>query len=404
MPRYLQDKAILLRLTGGIACYKSAEVARLLVRSGAKVHALMSVAAQQFITPLTLQSLTGQPVATDLFELSHELQIGHIQLADMADAYLIAPATADVLAKLAAGHADDVVTTVALATRAPVLVAPSMNVNMFEHPLVQQNLARLRDIGYRIIPPGEGELACGWHGKGRLAEPPVLLAEVERAVCVPDLRGERVVVTAGPTREFLDPIRFLTNRSSGKMGFALAETAWRRGADVVLISGPVALSTPYGVRRQDVVSAQDMYEALAHEFEGASIVLMCAAVADYKPAEQRTKKVKKQDRRWALELEPTVDILATLARRKGKQFLVGFAAETEQVESFGREKLVRKGLDLVVANDVSRTDAGMESDFNAALLLDRFGGRLELPLMPKADLAEAILDRVVEIRKQMATS
>ncbi|GIW43110.1 MAG: peptidase ClpP [Candidatus Binatia bacterium] len=404
MPRFLQDKTILLGLTGGIACYKSAEVARLLVRSGARVHALMSAAAQQFITPLTLQSLTGQAVATDLFELSRELQIGHIQLADMADAYLIAPATADVLAKLAAGHADDVVTTVALATRAPVLVAPSMNVNMFEHPLVQQNLARLRDIGYRVIPPGEGELACGWHGKGRLAEPPALLAEVERAVRVPDLRGERVVVTAGPTREFLDPIRFLTNRSSGKMGFALAEAAWRRGADVVLITGPVALSTPYGVRRQDVVSAQDMYEALAHEFDRASIVLMCAAVADYKPAERRATKVKKQDRRWALELEPTVDILSTLAPRKGKQFLVGFAAETEQLESFGREKLVRKGLDLVVANDVSRTDAGMESDFNAALLLDRLGGRLELPLMPKADLAEAILDRVVEIRKQMVAS
>lgn len=401
MSRFLQGKHILLGLTGGIACYKSAEVVRLLVRSGANVHVLMSPAAQQFITPLTLQSLTGNAVATDLFDLSRELQIGHIQLADRAHAYLIAPATADAIAKLATGQADDIVTTVALATRAPLLVAPSMNVNMYEHPAVQQNLARLAQLGVCVIPPGEGELACGWHGKGRLAEPADLLAEVERAVTPQELAGERVVVTAGPTREFFDPIRFLTNRSSGKMGFALAAAAWRRGADVVLVSGPVTLPTPYGVVRRDVVSAADLHFTVRREFQSASILVMCAAVADYRLSEYHSTKVKKQNRRWLVELEPTVDILADLAPAKGERFVVGFAAETDRVEEFAREKLERKGLDLVVANDVSRAEAGMEADVNAAVLIDRFGGRVELPLMPKAELAESIVDRIVQLRRQV---
>ncbi|MCX8071622.1 MAG: bifunctional phosphopantothenoylcysteine decarboxylase/phosphopantothenate--cysteine ligase CoaBC [Candidatus Binatia bacterium] len=402
MSRCLRDKNILLGLTGGIACYKSAELARLLVREGARVHVLMSAAAQQFITPLTMQSLTGHAVATDLFELSRELQIGHIQLADLADAYVIAPATADVVGKLASGQADDVVTTVALATRAPILVAPSMNVNMFEHPLVQKNLDVLERIGYRIVPPGEGELACGWHGKGRLAEPHVLLAETERAVTPAQLTGERILVTAGPTREFLDPVRFLTNRSSGKMGFQLAAAAWRRGAKVKLITGPVSLATPHGVERRDVVSAEDMFHAVQEEFRAATVLIMCAAVADYRPAERRPTKLKKQSARWSVELEPTVDILASIASSKEQRFVVGFAAETENVEESGRSKLLRKGLDLVVANDVSRPGAGMEADVNSAILLDRFGGRVELPLMSKAELAEAILDRVVELRQQLA--
>ncbi len=402
MSRFLQDKNILLGLTGGIACYKSAELARLLVREGAEVFVLMSQAAQQFITPLTMQSLTGHAVATDLFALSHELQIGHIRLADMANAYVIAPATADVLAKLSSGQADDVVTTVALATRAPLLVAPSMNVNMFEHPLVQRNVERLRSAGYRVIPPGEGELACGWHGKGRLAEPAVLLAEVERAVTPQDLAGEKVLVTAGPTREFLDPVRFLTNRSSGKMGFALAAAAWRRGANVILVAGPVTLATPHGVERRDVVSAEDMFEAVKQEFPRATILLMCAAVADYRPAARQNRKIKKQKAAWSLALEPTVDILAAVTPHKEQQFVVGFAAETEQLEASAQGKLQQKGLDLVVANDVSQPGAGMEADFNAAILLDRFGGHLALPLMSKIDLAEAILDRVIELRKRVA--
>lgn len=402
MSRCLQGKHILLGLTGGIACYKSAELVRLLVREGADVHVLMTPAAQQFLTPLTLQSLSGNSVATDLFSLSEELHVGHIRLADLADAYLIAPATADVVAKLAHGNADDVVTTVALATRAPLLVAPSMNVNMYEHPAVQENLERLARRGVRVIPAAEGELACGWHGKGRLAEPPVLLAEVERAVTPPVFAEERIVVTAGPTREFLDPVRFLTNRSSGKMGFALAAAAWRRGAEVTLVSGPVSLPTPHGVARRNVVSAADMYEAVADEFSRATMIVMCAAVADYRPAVCRPTKVKKQSKGWTLELQPTIDILASLKPQKGNRFVVGFAAETDQVEEFGREKLERKGLDLVVANDVSRPEAGMEADMNAAILLDRFGGRIELPLMNKADLAEAILDRIAELRQRTA--
>lgn len=404
MSRYLQGKKVLLGLTGGIACYKSAELVRQLVREGAQVHVLMSEAAQRFITPLTMQSLTGNQVATDLFDLSHELHIGHIRLADMAHAYLIAPATADVIAKLAHGLADDIVTTVALATRAPVLVAPSMNVNMFEHPLLQRNLDLLRSSGYRLIPPGEGELACGWQGKGRLAEPTVLLAEVERALAPQDFAGERVLVTAGPTREFLDPVRFLTNRSSGKMGFELAKAAWRRGAQVVLIAGPVSLPTPHGVERYDVVSAEDMHRAVAREFQKATMLFMCAAVADYRPAERHPTKLKKQSVGWSIAVEPTVDILSRVAAHKEQRFVVGFAAETADLEEEGRRKLLHKGLDLVVANDVSRADAGMEADVNAAILLDRFGGRLELPLMSKADLADAILDRVAELRRHAAVN
>jgi len=389
----------LLGLSGGIACYKSAELARLLVRDGADVHCLMTRAAQKFVTPLTLQSLTGNAVATNVFDLSQETQIGHIRLADRADLYIVAPATANLIARLAQGFADDIVTTVALATRAPLVLAPSMNVNMYEHPAVQANLATLRQRGVRVVDPGEGELACGWRGKGRLAEPPVLLAEAKRALSVQDFAGVRILVTAGPTREALDSVRFLSNRSSGKMGYSLAEAAWQRGADVTLVSGPTSLAPPHGVEHVSVCSAEEMKQAVFAAFPESSVVIMCAAVADYRPAHRFSGKIKKKDATMTLELVRTPDILAELGARKGKRILVGFAAEAEHVERYAREKLEKKHLDLIVANDISQAQAGFESDTNAAVLLDRFGNRIELGLMPKTDMAHSILDHIARLRR-----
>jgi phosphopantothenoylcysteine decarboxylase/phosphopantothenate--cysteine ligase len=399
MSRSLEGKTILLGLSGGIACYKSAELARLLVRDGADVHCLMTRAAQKFVTPLTLQSLTGNAVATNVFDLSQETQIGHIRLADRADLYIVAPATANLIARLAQGFADDIVTTVALATRAPLVLAPSMNVNMYEHPAVQANLATLRQRGVRVVDPGEGELACGWRGKGRLAEPPVLLAEAKRALSVQDFAGVRVLVTAGPTREALDSVRFLSNRSSGKMGYSLAEAAWQRGADVTLVSGPTSLALPHGVEHVPVCSAEEMKQAVFAAFPESSVVIMCAAVADYRPAHRFSGKIKKKDATMTLELVRTPDILAELGARKGKRILVGFAAEAEHVERYAREKLEKKHLDLIVANDISQAQAGFESDTNAAVLLDRFGNRVELGLMPKTDMAHSILDHIARLRR-----
>lgn len=399
MSRSLEGKTILLGLSGGIACYKSAELARLLVRDGADVHCLMTRAAQKFVTPLTLQSLTGNAVATNVFDLSQETQIGHVRLADRADLYIVAPATANLIARLAQGFADDIVTTVALATRAPLVLAPSMNVNMYEHPAVQANLATLRQRGVRVVDPGEGELACGWRGKGRLAEPPVLLAEAKRALSVQDFAGVRVLVTAGPTREALDSVRFLSNRSSGKMGYSLAEAAWQRGADVTLVSGPTSLAPPHGVELVPVCSAEEMKQAVFAAFPESSVVIMCAAVADYRPAHRFSGKIKKKNATMTLELVRTPDILAELGARKGKRILVGFAAEAEHVERYALEKLEKKHLDLIVANDISQAQAGFESDTNAAVLLDRFGNRVELGLMPKTDMAHSILDHIARLRR-----
>jgi phosphopantothenoylcysteine decarboxylase/phosphopantothenate--cysteine ligase len=400
MAQQLSGKTIVVGLSGGIACYKVAELIRLLVRASATVRVMMSAAAQQFITPLSLQTLSGHPVATNLFDLTQESAIGHIQLADVADVVIIAPATANIIGKIAAAIGDDLLTTVLLATRAPVLLAPSMNVNMYENPLVQTNLNRLQAAGYRIVDPGEGLLACGWEGKGRLAEPEVLLAEVARAATSQDLRGEHVLVTAGPNREPLDPVRFISNRSTGKMGFAVAAAAWRRGAEVCLIAGPTMLPTPHGVRRRDVSTAAEMQEAVAAEFERATILFMAAAVADYRPARVSTEKLKKGSGALILDLERTVDILAELAPRKGARVVVGFAAETEDVISNAERKLRDKRLDLVVANDVSGTDRGFAADTNAVTIIDRSGHRDTLPLMSKDAVAERIIDRVVALRRR----
>lgn len=393
----IEGKIIVVGLSGGIACYKAAELVRLLVKGGATVRVMMTPAAREFITPLTLQALSGQVVATEIFDLTQESQIGHIQLADSADAVVIAPATADIIGKLANGLASDIVTTVALATRAPMLIAPSMNVNMYQNAIVQQNIERLRAGGLRIIEPGEGFLACGWQGKGRLAEPPVILAEIERALSRQDLNGQRVLVTAGPNREAIDPVRFISNRSTGKMGYALATAAWRRGADVVLVSGPTALEPPHGVRLRNATSAAEMHKAVVEELDAANILLMTAAVADYTPAAVAPQKLKKGTGSFKLELVRTVDILADLAARKGDRLFVGFAAETQDVEANAKRKLESKSLDLIVANDVAGADTGFAVDTNAVVMFDRDGGRQPVALMSKTAIADRILDRVVEM-------
>jgi phosphopantothenoylcysteine decarboxylase/phosphopantothenate--cysteine ligase len=401
----LEGKTIVVGLSGGIACYKAAELVRLLSRAGAGVRVIMTQGAQRFITPLTMQALSGHPVGTDTFDLTQESEIGHIRLADDADAVIIAPATANVIAKLAAGIADDLLTTVLLATRAPVLVAPAMNVHMYENPIVQANVARLRAARMRVIEPGEGFLACGYEGPGRLAEPEVLAAEVGRAVTAADLEGETVLVTAGPNREPLDPVRFISNRSSGKMGFALAAEAWRRGAEVVLVAGPTTLPTPHGVRRIEVTTAAEMRQAVLSEWEGCAVLLMAAAVADYRPACPAPEKLKKKEHGpLVIELESTVDILKEVGPSKGNRFLVGFAAETTNVLSNAARKLEEKNLDLMIANDVAAPQTGFEVDTNAVTMIDPGGTPEVVPLMSKDKVACRILDRVVALRRQRATS
>jgi phosphopantothenoylcysteine decarboxylase/phosphopantothenate--cysteine ligase len=403
MGQRLDGKTVVLALTGGIACYKAAELVRALTRDGATVRVMMSAGAEQFITPLTLQTLSGNPVATSTFDLTQESEIGHIRLADSADVIVIAPATANIIGKIAAGIADDLITTVLLATRAPVVLAPAMNVHMYENRIVQANLERLRQHGFRIAEPGEGFLACGYEGKGRLADIEVLLAEVGRALSPHNLAGEHVLITAGPNREPLDPVRFISNRSTGKMGFALAAAAWRRGAEVNLIAGPTTLPTPHGVRRCDVSTAEQMRQAVMAAYEPATIVLMAAAVADYRPARVAKEKVKKGSGGMVLELERTTDILAELAPRKGPRILVGFAAETEQVTTNAERKLVEKDLDLIVANDVAGTDTGFEVDTNAVTIIDRNGHQKSVPLMSKDDVADHILDCVLALKQQRST-
>ncbi len=394
----LDSKTIVLGVSGGIAAYKSAELVRLLVTSGANVRVMMTRNATEFITPLTLQTLSANPVATDTFSLTQESEIGHIRLADSADAIVIAPATADVIAKAAVGIADDILTTVLLATRAKVAFAPAMNVHMYEHPTVAENLARLRSRGAVIIDPGEGALACGYEGKGRLPDPAIIVAEIERMLSAQDLAGENFLVTAGPTQEPIDPVRFVTNRSSGKMGFAIARAAWRRGAAVRIVAGPSALATPYGVERIDTVTAAAMLAQTSRNFLWSTALVMAAAVADFRPANPAGGKIKKDARGLRLEMESIADEMPRLAAKKGARVLIGFAAETDDLEANARAKLKRKGLDLIVANDVTREGAGFEVDTNIVTLIGSDGRSQSHPQMSKDAVADLILDRIVAIR------
>jgi phosphopantothenoylcysteine decarboxylase/phosphopantothenate--cysteine ligase len=399
----MTKRRILLVVSGGIAAYKMPELVRALVKAGHSVRCVLTDAARQFVAPLALQAVSGEAVRSALFDLTEESRIGHIELADWAELALIAPASADFLAKLAHGLADDLPSTILLATRAPVLVAPAMNVNMWNHPATQANLATLRARGVRVVGPAAGELACGWEGVGRMSEPTEIAAEAELLLAPKSLAGTRVVVTAGGTREPLDPVRALTNRSSGKMGFALAAEAALRGAECVLIAGSSTQPTPAGVRRIDVTSALEMREAVLREQASAEIVVMAAAVADFRPARAAERKIKKEDlaggERLTLELVANPDILAEISRERGARVVVGFAAESHDVLAAARRKLARKGCDLLVANDISRSDAGFETDANAVLLLTPDGEVEELPLLPKREVAARIFDRIEKLRE-----
>ena len=402
--RELDGKTILLCVGGGIAAYKAPEAVRRLMEAGAIVHVAMTKAAQAFITPLTLQAVSRRPVATDLLDPGEDATIGHIDLADRADLVLVAPATADLISRMAHGRADDIVTAVLLATKAPVVVAPAMNSNMLAHPDVKANIETLRGYGHRIVAPDRGELACGHEGEGRMPDAEVLVGEVRAALTSQDMHGCTVLVSAGPTREPVDPVRVLTNRSSGRMGYAVAEAALRRGAEVVLVTGPTALDAPRGARVVAVETAAQMHSAVRDHVTASDVVVMVAAVADYRPAAPAASKIKKADDELVLRLEKTEDILGGLRGARGSRILVGFAAETDNVIENAQIKLERKQLDLIVANDVSKENAGFDVSTNCATLLDRNGDRTETGLVSKEELADRILDRILELRAAEAAA
>ncbi len=391
---------VVLGVSGGIACYKAAELVRLLVREEFTVHVIMTREAKEFVTPLTFQTLSGHPVATELFNLTQESEIGHINLADQADLFVIAPATANLIGKIATGIADDLLTTAVMATQAQILIVPSMNVHMFENPVLQENIRKLRSVGYELMEPAEGYLACGYEGKGRLPEPADIVKEVHRLLRKKDLVGERLLVTAGPSRESLDPVRYISNRSSGKMGYSLARAGARRGAEVTLISGPAALAPPSGVRLISVVTAEEMRQAVLKEYPSATAVIMAAAVTDFRPEKVVAQKIKRGDATLQLNLKPNVDILKELGANKNGKILVGFAAETEELIANARKKLREKNLDLIVANNVTEEGSGFDTDTNVATLVDCNGGTHPLPLMTKEDLADRIYDHFLKIKSK----
>ncbi|HTM22565.1 MAG TPA: bifunctional phosphopantothenoylcysteine decarboxylase/phosphopantothenate--cysteine ligase CoaBC [Kofleriaceae bacterium] len=392
---------VVLGVSGGIAAYKAAELVRLLVKAGATVQVVMTRAAREFVGPATFQALSGNPVFTDLFDLGQESQIGHIQVADGADLVIVAPATANTIARMSAGLADDALGAVVLATRAPLLLAPSMNVNMWQNPITQRNLGALIERGMRTVGPGSGFLACNWIGPGRMAEAADILEAAVRVLTPADLAGRTIAISAGPTREPVDPVRYLSNRSSGKMGYALASAAARRGAAVRLVSGPVDLAAPLGVDRIDAETAADMEAAMARAADGADAVIMAAAIADFRPAAPAAGKLKKQALGDApsLALARTADVLAGLGAARGsarRPVLVGFAAETDDVVAEARRKLTTKHCDLVVANDVSQPDAGFSVDTNRVVLVGADAVE-PLELASKLSVAHAILDRVARL-------
>jgi phosphopantothenoylcysteine decarboxylase/phosphopantothenate--cysteine ligase len=397
---------ITLGVTGGVAAYKAAELVRRLQQDDFSVQVVMTRGAREFVTPLTFAALSGQEVITDLFagpeangDANLDSAIEHIAVAQRTDLLLVAPATADILAKFAQGIADDFLTTLYLASTAPVVVAPAMNVNMWNHAATQANLDVLRSRGVHVVNPDEGYLACGMTGAGRLAGQEQIVAAVREALRFKrDLEGQTVLITAGPTCEDLDPVRYLTNRSSGKMGYAVAEAAARRGAKTILISGPTALVTPNGVQRIDVRTAEEMLRAVEAKFSEATIAIFAAAVADYRPAKSFDQKIKREREPLTISLEPNADILATVAKNKGNRLVVGFAAETERVAENARKKLTAKNADIIVANDVTAKGAGFDVDTNVVTLFSRDGRDVALPRMSKTEVAQRILDEVLRLR------
>jgi phosphopantothenoylcysteine decarboxylase/phosphopantothenate--cysteine ligase len=402
----MEQKKILLAVSGGIAAYKAATVASRLYQSGYEVKVILTESAQKFITPLTFQTLTRQDVYTDTFEEKNPSVVSHIDIADWADLVLIAPATANAIGKLANGIADDMLSTTLLATKADVLIAPAMNVNMFNHPAVQKNMETLASFGWRFIEPNEGLLACGWIGKGRLAEPEELIEAVHSyfnktngEITLP-LAGKKVLITAGPTREELDPVRYFTNHSSGKMGYALAEAARKWGAEVTLVSGPTSLQVPAGMKVENVTSAKEMYDKVLSHYSDQDIVIKCAAVADYTPVSVFENKFKKKNDTWTIELKKTDDILKALGEKKEHQILVGFAAETENLESYAQDKLIRKNLDMVIGNDVSKEGSGFGSDTNEIIMIKKDGSKRTLPILSKDKVAQEILEQVLDLMER----
>lgn len=395
----LSNKTIVLGVCGGIAAYKAIELLRLLTKAGAAVHVIMTRAAQEFVAPLTFQTLSANPVHTELFNLVAEREIGHISLADRADLFIIAPATANIIGKIAAGIADDMLTTSLMATKAPVLFAPAMNVNMFTNPIYLENEDKLRRFGYLFEAPVNGSLACGWEGEGKLASPETIFESAVAALTGKDLAGRTIMITAGPTREEIDPVRYISNHSSGKMGYALARAARRRGAQVLLISGPTSLSSPDGVNVVKVSSAAEMLNEVMMRVAGCDVVIKAAAVADYRPLVRNSTKIKKKSDSVTLELVKNPDILAGLGNMdsglKQRPYLVGFAAETDALAENAAKKMREKNLDMIVANDVSLADAGFNVDTNRALLFFKDGSSSDCGLMSKDQLADAILDHVV---------
>jgi phosphopantothenoylcysteine decarboxylase/phosphopantothenate--cysteine ligase len=398
----LKNREIILGVSGGIAAYKSVELLREMTKKGANVHVVMTQNAQQFVTALTFQTLSGNPVLCDMFRLLADSKIGHVTLADIADLMVITPATANILGKIANGIADDFLTTMVMATKVPVLFAPSMNVNMWQSNFVQNNVERLKAHGYWFVDPIEGDLACGSVGKGKLADIEEIIEKIEDIFTKKDLSGQRVLVTAGPTLEPIDPVRYITNRSTGKMGFALAKMARRRGAEVTLITGPHYLSLPRRDIPQIVVnSARQMREAVEASFEDSHIVIMAAAVADFRPKDFLKEKItKRKNGSYLLEMERNPDILKELGEKRRTQILVGFAAETSELMEHAEEKLKEKNLDLIVANDVTQPGAGFGVDTNIVKILDAHGKVKKVPLLTKDEVANIILDQVIKLVKK----
>ena len=392
----LKNKTVLLGVTGCIAAYKSASLASLLVKAGAEVHVIMTKNATSFINPITFETLTNQKCIIDTFDRDFEFDVKHVSLAQKADVIMVAPATANVIAKLAHGLADDMLTTTILASKAPKIISPAMNTGMYENPVTQDNLATLRRYGWEVVEPASGRLACGAVGKGKMPEPEELLEVCLHAVArEKDFLGKKVLVTAGPTREALDPVRYLTNRSSGKMGYAVARAAARRGARVTLVSGPVALARPMYVDVVDVESAEQMYQAVMSRADEADVIIKAAAVADYRPATVAENKIKKTDADLSIPLARTDDILGTLGRnRRPGQFLCGFSMETENMVENSLAKLRKKNIDMIAANNVKVAGAGFGVNTNVLTIITRDAQR-SLPLMTKDEAADALLDEIL---------
>jgi len=397
----LEGKRVVLGITGGIAAYKAAELTRGLVKKGAQVRVIMTQSAKEFIAPLTMQTLSGNPVSTEMFLPPQNFNIEHIYLSDFADILVIAPATANIIGKIASGIADDLLSTTVMAATVPVLICPAMNVNMLASAAVQENMTRLAARGFHLLEPGYGELACKAEGAGRLPDIPDIVEEIEDILTVKDLAGEHVLITAGPTREPLDPVRFITNYSSGKMGYATAVAAKRRGAEVTLVSGPTNLPVPSGVRFVGVSSAREMRDAVLAHYAEATAIIKTAAVADYRPAVRSDMKIKKKEGAFSLSLERNPDIIEEVGRVKGNRLLIGFAMESENLLENAGEKLRKKNMDYIVANMINVEGAGFQTDTNIVTIIGRDGKIEKLPMMDKILVADRILDKIKAAREDV---